>query len=443
MSRAAITTEAEPSLPGYRLERLLGEGGMGQVWQATRLADETAVAVKLLRNDEPRARERLLREARSAQAVDHPHAVDVLAVLETEDGAPALVMELLEGETLADRLSRDKPLPTETVAELLLPVVSAVGRAHAKGLVHRDLKPSNVFLTDERVKVVDFGIAKQLSGEGEDTQLTGSGSLIGTPCYMAPEQAFGEKDIDDRADVWAIGIILYEALSGLLPTKADNVGQVLKVILTRRIWPLSDAAPDVPEDVAELVDRMLTRERDARPSLTEVAEVLGRYTDVEVLGFGASTVRRAVSSDAADEEGERSDDAEHALGVAAQEEPIRQDRPSSPAPRRLGAPLTAAMAIVLVGLGWRATRPEPTVLEPAGIRVAVRALLTAPPDDAAPLAPDEGSEARVSEAGEPAPPSPSTQVVEPPPPPAPAATPPTLLPEPAPTAEFDPLRERR
>jgi serine/threonine protein kinase len=291
-----MSLEAGAEISGYRLARSIGEGGMGQVWAAER--DGEVFALKFLQDDPKRqaeSRRRMLREARAARSVDHPNVVTMHDVLELDDGSPVLVMEYLEGESFDARIAREKPLALHDVASILLPVVSAVGAAHAVGIVHRDLKPSNIFLADDVVKVLDFGVAKQVVADGEETALTSSGAILGTPCYMSPEQAFGEADIDDRADVWALGIILYEALSGLLPTKADNVGQVLKIILTRKIWPLADAAPDLPEAVTSLVDRMLVRERDARPRLDEVLAVLTEHGDADVPSVAPSSVQRAVA----------------------------------------------------------------------------------------------------------------------------------------------------
>ena len=221
----------------YVLARLIGEGGMGTVWAAEDTQTGDRVALKFMKGNvvTPEQQRRFMREARAAGAVDHAAVVEVLDVVELEDGSPVIVMEHLEGESLAERLDRHGSLPLGDVATIMQTVVSAVGTAHAVGVVHRDLKPENIFLAKgkdgtEEVKVLDFGIAKLTALDGEaaqSTSLTGSGTILGTPHYMAPEQMFGEKDIDHRADIWAIGVMLYEALSGVLPTQADNVGQVL------------------------------------------------------------------------------------------------------------------------------------------------------------------------------------------------------------------------
>jgi tRNA A-37 threonylcarbamoyl transferase component Bud32 len=296
----------------YRLERILGEGGMGVVWAATHVLTRKRVALKLVkRAASVDQRTRLLREARASCAVRHPHVREVYDVLETDDGAPVMVMEYLAGESLAERIGREGKLALPEAAALLLPVVSAVGAAHALGIVHRDLKPENIFLDEgppARVKVLDFGIAKLTAREGaaaETAALTASGTLLGTPYYMSPEQAFGERDVDHRTDVWALGLILYRCLSGVLPTQADNVGQVFKSIVARPIRPLAEAAPDLPSDVATLVDRMLSRGRRHRPDdLHEVVEVLERHTDARAPAFGRVTPSGPEADDAAKAAGE-------------------------------------------------------------------------------------------------------------------------------------------
>src|SRR5688500_1886807 len=197
---------------------------MGVVWAARHLESGVLVALKFLRTghggaDDPDSLKRFLREARAAASVRHPHVVAIREVLELPDGRPVMVMELLAGETLRNRLSRAPRLSLEEVAAILLPVASAVGTAHAQGIVHRDLKPDNIFLSRDAggaplVKVLDFGIAKVTRASDDHAShghgLTGSGEVLGTPNYMAPEQVFGERDIDQRCDIWALGVILYE-----------------------------------------------------------------------------------------------------------------------------------------------------------------------------------------------------------------------------------------
>jgi formylglycine-generating enzyme required for sulfatase activity len=281
---------------------------MGEVWAATDVATQRAHALKFLRDRtgaSPDSVRRFEREARAASAVRHPNVVAVHEVLALDDGTPVLVMDLLEGESLAQLLRREGPLSIETFARRMLPVVSALSAAHAVGIVHRDLKPENVFLArqpdgDVRVMVLDFGIAKLTSPEGEAAStgvLTNTGTLLGTPSYMSPEQVLGERDIDHRADVWALGVIFYEALTGERPTHAETVGKVLRTILTGAIPPIRRAAPALPDDLAALVTRMLASARDDRPSdLREVADVLQRHARLVVTAFAASGPPTLVST---------------------------------------------------------------------------------------------------------------------------------------------------
>jgi CheY-like chemotaxis protein/tRNA A-37 threonylcarbamoyl transferase component Bud32 len=283
----------------YRLTRLIGEGGMSEVWQATQLRTGRRVAVKLLHaslNAKPEMRKRLLREARAASQIGHPGVVDVLDAFELVDGTPVLVMALLKGRTLAAHLARTGRLPLASAADLLLPVVSAVGTAHERGVIHRDLKPENVFLADEGgctvPKVLDFGLAKLVaSDDAASAVLTATGMIVGTPGYMSPEQGAGEPGIDARADVWSMGAILYETLTGARAVRGDSVGERLKVLFTESIAPLRDRVPEVPEDIASLVDRMLEREKSRRPEdLREVHAALAGHASVTASSFGPPSV---------------------------------------------------------------------------------------------------------------------------------------------------------
>jgi eukaryotic-like serine/threonine-protein kinase len=225
-----------------------------------------------------------------------------------------MVMDLLHGESLGERLEREPRLPLEQAARILIPAVNAVGTAHAVGIVHRDLKPDNIFLSDEGgvvvVQVLDFGIAKFQTLDGDSLPaggLTGTGAMLGTPFYMSPEQIFGERDVDQRADVWAIGVILYECLSGVRPTQAENVGQILRILMTESIVPLRLLVPDVPADVAELVGRMLQRDRQQRPgSMAEVQSVLQRFApDVPTRTLGEPAIPATRASRPSFDEGSK------------------------------------------------------------------------------------------------------------------------------------------
>jgi serine/threonine protein kinase len=270
----------------YCLERKLGEGGMGAVWAARHVVTRKMVAIKLLKPElanNASLVERFMREARAACAVKHRHVVQIHDVLQLVSGAPMMVMDLLDGESLAERLQRQGRIPVADFSRIMLQVISAIGAAHAAHVVHRDLKPDNLFLvrTDDGsvdVQVLDFGIAKVSTTDAESGVLTKTGSMLGTPFYMAPEQLFGEKDVDHRADIWSLGIIAYECLTGRRPTEADNLGQIIKVVTTGGIVPLDKVAPFVPADVCAVVQRMLTSDRQARlTDLDEARVVFERY----------------------------------------------------------------------------------------------------------------------------------------------------------------------
>jgi serine/threonine protein kinase len=235
---------------------------------------------------------RFWREAKASMAVQHPSIVRILELFEHE-GRPALTMEYLDGVTLEQLVERRGPLPLPELATLLLPVTSAVGTAHSLGIVHRDLKPENILVhrgpAGTEVKVLDFGIAKLTATEGavqESVALTHQGMLVGTPFYMSPEQAFGEKSIDHRTDIWSLGIILYRCLSGVLPTFGRALGEVFRKVVVTEFKPIAELCPGLPADFAALVMRMLRRNRDERPwDLREVHAALQRHASATAPTF--------------------------------------------------------------------------------------------------------------------------------------------------------------
>jgi serine/threonine protein kinase len=213
-------------------------------------------------------------------------------------------MELLQGETLSAKLEREQVLSLEDTVGVLLPVVSAVGTAHSLGIIHRDLKPANIFLQrregqEQVVKVLDFGIAKWVAQQPAGTGLrTQTGSTLGTPCYMAPEQAIGERSVDHTVDVWSLGIILYECLAGARPVDGENAVQMVMRLLNTGIMPIERVVPTLPEEVAKLIGRMLSRDSAGRPTdLREVFDVLRRYGHVSAPTFAGPS--RAIDADSA------------------------------------------------------------------------------------------------------------------------------------------------
>jgi len=247
----------------YRLERIVGEGGMGVVYEGRHETLDTQVAVKLLHPHFLRDAEvvrRFVREAKSAAKIRHPNVVRVFDLLATSDGGQAIVMDFLEGEPLSSIIRRGA-LPPARAAALLVPIMEALEVAHAQGIVHRDLKPDNVFVcstpSGEVPVLVDFGIAKLTDGGG--THATRTGALIGTPAYMSPEQARGLTEVGPQTDVWAMGAVLYECLSGRTPLLANTAQGMLAAILTEDPPPLASVVR-VPVPLATVVDTALMRD---------------------------------------------------------------------------------------------------------------------------------------------------------------------------------------
>jgi serine/threonine protein kinase len=237
----------------YRLESHLGEGGFGTIWRADHLVLEAPVAVKLIDPDiasDEAATERFLREARAAASLRSPHVVQILDY-GVEEHQPFIVMELLEGENLAQRIKRVGRLGSAETVRIVSDIARAMVRAHEIGIVHRDLKPDNVFLVkndDEEVaKVLDFGLAKvDATRLGQKGSVTRTGSLMGTPYYMSPEQAQGNKEVDHRSDLWSLGVIAFEALTGKRPFLSDGLGELVLQICVRPLPVPSEFAPVPP-----------------------------------------------------------------------------------------------------------------------------------------------------------------------------------------------------
>jgi serine/threonine-protein kinase len=256
----------------YRIDALIGQGGMGAVLRATHLSIGKQVALKFLCRAAARdlgAVARFQREAEAASAVDDAHIVQIFDSGATQQGLPFLVMELLKGEDLRHRLERCGRLPLEEVVHIAGQVARALRSAHAAGIVHRDLKPDNVFLVNHDddptfVKLVDFGISKIARPTLNADTLTHQGVVLGTACYMAPEQARAERDLDGRTDLYSLGVIMYEALAGRPPHTGTAYEAVLIDICTRDAPDVRDHAPEVPEPMARLLARALRRDRERR-----------------------------------------------------------------------------------------------------------------------------------------------------------------------------------
>lgn len=344
----------------YRLDCLLGEGGMGAVWRAMNLQLEVPVAIKLLRAGCYTAElaERLRVEARAVAKLVDPSIVRVFDAGESESGEPFIVMELLNGESLGALLDRGQ-LPPPRALQLLLPIAEALSVAHGRGIVHRDLKPDNIFVAEEgaglQPKLLDFGIAKVMSVEAPSA--TFGGVLVGSPDYMSPEQVRGYPDIDQRADVWGFCVVLYEVMAGHAPFRGETCEEVLRSVLVDEPPPLS-LVPGVDAELAALVHAGLAKDREQRPgSIRELARqaagwLLAQGVQHDVTG--ASLVTKWLG---------------RPTGVALSEPPLRRGR------RWARSTLVASGALVVGCIAWASAYQ----FQPGGILASVAPQPTALP----------------------------------------------------------------
>lgn len=339
----SIEAPSPPKTLGpYRVVRQLGQGGMGVVYEAIHEGISRRVAIKLLRSEyahNSQVAQRFFNEARAANLIEHPALVQISEFGQLPDGSTYLVMELLKGESLGSRLRRVGALPLPTVLRIGCQLAEALCAAHEKNIVHRDLKPENVMLVPdsavaggERVKLLDFGIAK-LAEAGQN--LTATSALLGTPKYMSPEQARGAGSIDDKTDVYALGVMLFELVAGQPPFKGE-AGELIAQHLYAPPPPLASLVPTVPPVVAELLARLMEKEKLQRPNMAEAHRQLQEQLNLF-----------------------RDQDASTALPGSAPPQPPGKDQSTlgasasqlSSAHKR--APLIgAAVALALLGVGW-------------------------------------------------------------------------------------------
>lgn len=256
----------------FRIEGVLGRGGTSVVYRAHDTEDGASVALKVLDGQFAPGSEmarRFVREARAIEEVDHPHIVRVLGSGTLQDGVPYVATELLPGETLKERLRRGPPLAVAEAVRHGIETLEGLAEAHERGIVHRDVKPANIFLHAHgsgppTVKLLDFGMSKLPAAEGDGLTLTRTGQIVGTPHYIAPEQAGGARDVDHRTDLWATGVVLYEALTGTRPFEAEQLPALLLQIVSQRPKPVRARRPEVPEAVEQAVLRALHKSREER-----------------------------------------------------------------------------------------------------------------------------------------------------------------------------------
>lgn len=280
----------------YAISGVLGRGGMGVVLAARHLELDQRVAIKFLNREHATLATRFFAEARAASRIKSEHVVRVFDVGRLATGEPYLVMEHLDGEDLAKRLEVKGPMPLVYAADAVLDVCQALAEAHAAGIIHRDLKPANIFISrdpggDEIVKLLDFGVAKV----PEAGTVTKSANVLGSPAYMSPEQLLAARDVDARADIWSLGIILYELLTGELPFEGNSLVHLAMVLREAETPSVHAKRPDLPIQIDDVVRGCLAKERDGRfASVADLAEALAPFVS-PALASSIPRIRRVLT----------------------------------------------------------------------------------------------------------------------------------------------------
>ncbi|HXU62736.1 MAG TPA: serine/threonine-protein kinase [Polyangia bacterium] len=382
------------TIGNYKVTAQLGEGGMGIVYLAEHPAIGRKAAIKVLHPKlaaDPEVVSRFFHEARASNAIRHPNIVEAYDYGTRPDGAPYIIMEYLEGESLSARVKRLGRLPLRAALEFGHQAAGALAAAHEKAVVHRDLKPDNLFITAdprvpgaEQIKILDFGIAKlAASVENEISHKTRTGVLLGTPLYMSPEQCLGVKDVDHRTDIYSLGCILHEMLSGAPPFNSEGFGALVNMHINEPPVRVSKHRPDVPAAVDRLILRMLAKKADERfPNMLAVQQAIAPELARAPMPR-PSELGLAVSSDAAVREMRSAT----TLSAAASGRVGTEPGPSS---RRLGLRVGVAAAVLLVGGGAavvalrsHAPAPPPPVAVAPAPPPAVTAPSAPPPAPAA------------------------------------------------------------
>ncbi|MBW2456036.1 MAG: serine/threonine protein kinase [Deltaproteobacteria bacterium] len=467
----------------YRLEHQLAEGGMGEVWVARHLELDVEVAVKFISNLEDEgaetARLRFKREAMAAARLKSPHVTQIHDY-GVEEGAPYIAMELLEGEDLDGLLTRQGRIPLRRCADLIEQVCRGLKLAHDAGIVHRDLKPSNIFLArigeDEVVKILDFGIAKEMGARLVPSDRTRSGVVMGSPRYMSPEQTQGDQ-LDYRTDLWAVAVIAFEAVTGASPFDHEYIGQIINSVCNLPLPVATEVAGDLPPDMDRFFARGLARPPEQRfTSARELAEAFVAVVEgrplptslptieaeqprpptpprpIDALGPTAPSTQRAdrtlrsVDATSAARGGKRVDEgrttAARVINVVSAPDGTQRLRA-----RKLRTWLPIAIGVTIATVGWLVGRGS---FNAGPAAPATSAASSAPPTPSAPPAPaastvstapapSAGPSAAVSATGSAGAPEALPSARRPPksPPPAPSVAPPRPPPRPTGTATKD------
>jgi serine/threonine-protein kinase len=387
----------------YRITGRIGEGGMGVVLAAEEQPLGRTVAIKMLlpryaRDGESAAR--FLREARAAAAITSEHVVRILAVDKQDDGTPYIVMEHLRGSDLAQRVDAGGPLPIDDAVEAVLQACEALAEAHALGIVHRDLKPQNLFLSKRAdgsplVKILDFGISKAPQGDAPDA-LTKTSTVMGSPLYMSPEQVRSQKEVDRRADVWALGVVLFELSTGKPIYDAPTVSALYAMIAADPPRRLTELCPEAPAELEQVILRCLEKDPKRRfQDVGALARALAPFAP-ERAKPAVARIERIVDTGA---ETSRPEEIAQTAPSQRRPEPVR-DAASAPRERR-GPPwpvLAALVAGASAGIfAWtRSTKPPPSAPPDVPVSVVVPSPVAPPPEpwadtDASPTASDDAS----------------------------------------------------
>jgi eukaryotic-like serine/threonine-protein kinase len=446
-----MTTASTALEPGIiiagklRVVRMLGAGGMGAVYEVEHQITKHRRALKLMHRGMallvPDAVTRFLREASAAGRIGNPHIVETFDAGELPSGEPYIVMEMLQGRSLADLIVQGGPLDAALVADIMQQACDGVQAAHDAGIIHRDLKPENLFLVDGPVpllKILDFGVSKFDPEVTGDARVTAEGATLGTPTYMAPEQLGGDGEIDARTDVYALGVVLYECLTGAIPYSANSLPELAMRIYEGRYAPLHTLRPELQPEFEAIVARAMARDkRDRFATVRELGAALGAF----VPALPRSGVRSVVSREAL-----------AATGLASSQHPALGFRPKRSRLPWLFAALLLTLALGLALVLGRArprasagadsgpaaarpdSPPQPSDKPPLG---SVFAPTAAPPSAAKPLAgavvaPAEAQPSAARPAVAPSAAPPSAAAPQAPRETRPAAAPPDTKPKPRP-----------